>query len=68
MVNDWHVNINDTTILHKCDIKKNENIGLLFVYIILFAASAASLLFFTVVIVEARRAKKRYSEPNPKQK
>ena len=58
MVNDWHLNFNDTAI-HKCDIKGNENIGLVFVYIILLAASTASLLFFTLVVVEARRAKKR---------
>ena len=59
MVNDWHVNFNDT-VINECDLKKNENIGLLFVFLILFAASAASLLFFAMVIVEARRAKKRY--------
>ena len=45
----------------RCEIKKNEDIGLVFIYIILCAASTASLLFFAVVIVEARKAKKRYS-------
>ena len=45
----------------KGEIKKNEDIGLIFIYIILCAASTASLLFFAVVIVEARKAKKRYS-------
>ena len=59
MVIDRLVNNNDSAIL-KCDLKRNEDIGLVFVYIILFAASAASLLFFTMVIVEAKRAKKRY--------
>ena len=66
MVNDWHLNFNDTAI-HKCEIKENENIGLVFVYIILFAASTASLLFFTLVVVEARRTKKRYVLQAPRE-
>ena len=49
----------------RCEIKKNEDIGLVFIYIILCAASTASLLFFAVVIVEARKAKKRYSLKGP---